>query len=713
MKKITKICLLFFSTLLLQNCEEPEFSFNGVNNLDLEFADQIFQSANFGAATSGNFIGLITDEDGNSLPGVQITISNVVTTTDRNGVFIMNNANVFENFAYIKAQKMGYMDGSRVVIPKESGTNHIQIALFKKEVTAVINTLGPSEVSLPNGAKVSFNGKFFRADGSEYNGQVDVVLNYIVPNRSNTFTAMPGSLFAQTASNSARSLETYGMMSVNLFSNDGEPLNINEENPAIIEFPVDYFQSDIAPDTIDLWYFDEEVGYWKEEGQATKEGDKYIAEVTHFTWWNCDIPFVSVNLCFSLSPTNVQAQLLYLVIIKKSSSNQNIFSGIVSTNGFECGSIPADEEIEVYIFNNEDSCNFSLVYQEVLGGYSNDTVLDFNFTDSTITTNTAINTTINGTVTSCNGNPLVNGYMYIDNLNVIPITDGIINVSIQNCQVSTVNLQIFDFLANEWTIIRDVNLNGGTIDVGALSTCDNTGGIYNGDVILSSQQEVDDFGAFEHQIVNGDLTIADGQPSDITNLSALSTIKIVVEDLNIYSNQNLVNLQGLNNIETTSRLNISYSSLTSLEGLQGLLNTRAITLNNNNSLESISGLENLSELDHLLIKDNPLITTLLGLEQLTAIDYIWIYNNDGLLNLNGLENVVSVIQNASFPAIFIGLRPTDIPSDNIPSPNPNLSDFCALQNLLIIGNGISAEILIENNAYNPSINDIINGNCSL
>ena len=128
MKKITKICLLFISTLLLQNCEEPEFGFNGVNNLDLEFADQIFQSANFGAATTGNFIGLITDEDGNSLPDVQITISNVITTTDRNGVFIMNNANVFENFAYIKAQKMGYMDGSRVVIPKENGVNHIQIA---------------------------------------------------------------------------------------------------------------------------------------------------------------------------------------------------------------------------------------------------------------------------------------------------------------------------------------------------------------------------------------------------------------------------------------------------------------------------------------------------------------------------------------------------------------------------------------------------------
>lgn len=712
MKKRTKLILLFLITLLFQNCQKPELNFNGSSNLDLELEDQIFQSENFGAATTGNFIGSITDEHGNSLSDVQITIGNVVTTTDRNGVFIMNNANVFENFAYIKAQKMGYIDGSRVVIPKENGTNHIQIALFKKEVTAVINTLGPSEVSLPNGAKVSFNGKFFKADGSEYNGQVDVVLNYIAPNRSNTFTAMPGSLFAQTTSNNARSLETYGMISVVLFSSDGQVLNVDEENPAIIEFPVDYFQRDIAPDTITLWYFDEEVGYWKEEGQATREGDKYIAEVTHFTWWNCDIPFDSVNLCFSLSPTNVQAELLYLVVIKRSSSNQNIFSGIVSTNGVECGSIPADEEIEVYIFNTEDSCNFSLVHQEVLGGYSNDTGLDFNFIDTTITTNTAVNTTINGTVTSCNGNPLGSGYMYIDNLNVIPITDGIINVSIQNCQVSTVNLQIFDFLANEWTIIRDVNLNGGTIDVGALSTCDNTGGIYNGDVVLSSQQEVDDFGAFEHQVINGSLTIADGQPSDITSLSALSTIKIVIKDLNIYNSQNLVNLQGLNNIETADRLNILYSSLTSLEGLEGLVSTRVITLSNNNSLESISSLENLSELNQLFVHDNLLITTLVGLEQITAIDYIWIYNNDGLLNLNGLDNVVSVIQNASFPAIFIGLRPTDTPSHNIPSPNPNLSDFCALQNLLVNGNGVAAEIFIANNAYNPSVSDIIAGNCN-
>ena len=86
-----------------------------------------------------------------------------------------------------------------------------------------------------------------------------------------------------------------------------------------------------------------------------------------------------------------------------------------------------------------------------------------------------------------------------------------------------VNLQIFDFLANEWTIIRDVNLNGGTIDVGALSTCDNTGGIYNGDVILSSQQEVDDFGANNYTHITGYLVIGsdDAGNYSITNLDAL------------------------------------------------------------------------------------------------------------------------------------------------------------------------------------------------
>jgi hypothetical protein len=49
-------------------------------------------------------------------------------------------------------------------------------------------------------------------------------------------------------------------------------------------------QLSTAPATIPLWYFDEDKGVWQEEGSATKQGNKYIGTVSHFTDWNCDEP---------------------------------------------------------------------------------------------------------------------------------------------------------------------------------------------------------------------------------------------------------------------------------------------------------------------------------------------------------------------------------------------------------------------------------------
>ena len=45
-----------------------------------------------------------------------------------------------------------------------------------------------------------------------------------------------------------------------------------------------------APETIPLWHYDKTTGLWKEEGTATKNGDKYVGTVTHFSDWNCDVP---------------------------------------------------------------------------------------------------------------------------------------------------------------------------------------------------------------------------------------------------------------------------------------------------------------------------------------------------------------------------------------------------------------------------------------
>ncbi|MFD2914319.1 leucine-rich repeat domain-containing protein [Psychroserpens luteus] len=731
MKKITRLILLLLVSLTLQGCEnDDDISQNG-NDPGSNANDLMFQNENFGNVTTGKFIGLIKNEAGENLSNVQITIGNSIALTDQNGFFIINDAEVFENFAYIKAYKDGYVNGSRVVVPKTDGVNRINIVLLKKEVTATINSGESSVVSLSNGVTVGFNGDFITSDGSPYNGQVEVVLHSVVPNSNSSFAQMPGSLFAQTTTNVAVGLESYGMFSVNLLSPSGEQLNISENSSASITFPIDSNQLDSAPDTIPLWYFDETVGYWKEEGQAIKSNNKYFGLVSHFSWWNCDIPYDYVNLCFTINSGTTDASTPYVVEIKHN-TNQLIFSGdVLSQDGEECGFIPQNEDITISIYSTGQECNYQLVHEQVLGPYSSDSSVNISFSEEFQTT------TLSGTVTNCNGTPLTNGYAFIDEFNTFSITDGIINIGLQHCTTTTTHVQIFDFDTSQWTISNEITLNGEIINLGSLSTCEDIGGIFNGNVTLTNQAEVNEFGVFSFVTVDGDLRIG-GENSDIVDLTPLEGLSIVNDNVSVFANDNLESLNGLqnlvtignglfisnnalltsisdlNNINSLNRLSITNNdALTSLEGLNNLSNIDgSLTLEDNDALTSIAVLGNLSNSSGIYIENNDALTTLVGLEQITEISFLWITYNEALIDLNGLDNLTSINVSPFFSSIqfLIGLKGQD-DGTSTPAPNPNLSNFCALENLLVNGNGLAIPIGIANNAYNPSSQDIIDGNC--
>ncbi|WP_156168480.1 leucine-rich repeat domain-containing protein [Kordia zhangzhouensis] len=761
MNKLSQLCIAILCLVCFQNCDSDDFDTRAIPNPQTQediLRDEMFIAENFGALTTGNFFGTVEDQYGVKLTNVNITIGNTTSLTDRNGIFSIKNATVYEKFAYIKASKEGYIDGSRTVIPNGE-TNRVKIILFKKEIIASVNSGEFSTVSLPNGTKVNFTGGFVRQDGTTYNGQVDVVLHHIGQNPIQTFDQMPGSLFGQTEENQAVGLETYGMMSVNLFSPSGERININELNRATLEFPI---MNDNAPDFIPLWYFDEERGYWKEEGQAVKFGNIYVGEVAHFTWWNIDIDFESVEFCFTLASGNTTNNAPYYVLIQPANSNAMVYAGLNTSYIQECAQIPINEEIRVSVFGGIDSeaCNTALIHEEILGGFGSDTSVTIAFQEQFTTTS------ISGMATNCNGNPITNGYIYLNNTNTFSITNGMIDIDVLTCAtiIENLDIQLYDLDTGQWTILENIQMDGNPIHIGNLSTCTDSGGVFNGDLILSSQSEVDNFSAIQFSSISGNLIIGDpnvnpdaATTTDITDISGLSSIQNISGRLEIKFNNNLQNLQGLEQItEVTNLIIRENTSITSLNGLNGLTSIQYLEISGNDQLSSISqlgnlsslgntriinnpvlaslnGLENITSLGGIILGNNPMInglqplsnltelvelhinnchaiTSLQGMEQITEIRYLFIYNNNGLTSLNGLQNLTNLLP-TSLPSIVIGSRLTDVGS-YVPSPNSNLSDFCALQNVFINGNGTSADVHIENNAYNPTPQDITAGNCS-
>jgi len=757
MKKL--IYLLVFSVVLL-SCKTDD-DFNSPNEIiEVAITDEEFATANFGASIQANFIGRIVNEAGSKLMDVQITIGNETTMTDHNGVFVLNNASVHENFAFITATKSGYIQGSRTLIPTPNGTNDVKITLVEKNIVATVNSGEASEASLPNGGKVTFQGDFVDSSGNPYNGQVQVSLHYLEPNQEATFTQMPGMLFGQRSDGSSSAMETYGMLAVNLYASSGGKLNVLETSPATITFPV-ASSTPNAPESIPLWYFDEVVGYWKEQGVANRIGNEYIAEVTHFTWWNCDLPLKYINVCFELRSQGTLPNFHFEII--KNETNQIIFSGETNDLGYECGLFPKDEAVTINIYSD---CSNEIIYTEVLGPYSSDTAIGVIVPSLPLELRETI---LTGVVSTCTGTLVTNGYAFLYHSNsssfsdfeVISIVNGAFNYSFVYCEGQEYDMIVYDLDSGQSSDITNLMLAPILTNLGNILVCDNqVGGVFDGDIVLKSQEEIELFGSLGYVEISGGLEIkSEFVGSGIVDLSPLNSLKKVQGNLYINSNSNLNTLFGLDNLETVGgRLYISFnnilenlhslinlttvetgivirennlivnlqglnnisnfngalwlegnSSLESLAELDGIVEltssiSNEITLNiiGNKSLTSLEGLDNVTQVvGHMQISGNLLLNTLSSLANLESVsNSVFIQSNPALDTLEGLNNLISIgsSMNIGETPFFGGL-------------SSNLKDFCALQSLF--ANGMADDMVnISNNAYNPTVQDIIDGNCS-
>ena len=166
------------------------------------------------------------------------------------------------------AEKAGFIHASRAVVPS-SGTNKVRIMMLPETIAGSTASGTQETIALANGASVALEGDYIKADGTNYTGNVNVIMHHLDPVDENMQDQMPGMLYAANAQNEEVMLQTFGMLAVELRGSGGEDLNIAEGSSAEIRMPLDASLLNDAPATIPLWYFDEVNGYWIEDGQAT------------------------------------------------------------------------------------------------------------------------------------------------------------------------------------------------------------------------------------------------------------------------------------------------------------------------------------------------------------------------------------------------------------------------------------------------------------
>lgn len=389
-----QIFLLLVLQLTFLSCESTD-----INSTDSNFSE------NFGAAVSRDFIGQVVDTDNHPIQSVTIKIGTTSVQTDVNGVFIINGASVYEKFAYITAKKTGYIDGSRAMVPT-SGKNNVRIMLLQDAPLQTIQSGVTSEVSIYSGTKVVFDGAFMDENGAAYSGAVAVSMFHLTPSDENISKLMPGMLYAQNENGQEGVLETFGMMHVELRGTNGQKLQIATGHKAQITLRIDDSQLATCPSTIPLWHFDEQNGYWKQEGSATKNGNYYVGNVSHFSWWNCDTFSSVVSLTVTVVDANGNPLSNVGVGLTVNATNFNSYILNSGDNGQVSGLIPANQSMTLTIYNY---CG-DVVYTSQIGPYSQAT----NLQQIVLSNGTVQTSKVTGVLANCDDTLVTNGYVLLN-----------------------------------------------------------------------------------------------------------------------------------------------------------------------------------------------------------------------------------------------------------------------------------------------------------
>ncbi|MGJ8666104.1 MAG: hypothetical protein ACSHW7_07050 [Patiriisocius sp.] len=262
--------------------------------------------------------------------------------------------------------------------------------------------------------------------------------------------------------------------------------------------------------------------------------------------------------------------------------------------------------------------------------------------------------------------------------------DGLINITspVTRIRVSfNPNIQNIDGLSN-LSASEDIAVS--SIEIYQNAVLQNINGLsgiqkwLEGQITITENPLLTNINGLENLIDVSSTTIYIGENIQLENIDRLSSIEnSAFSSFYIINNPLLQNINGLSNLSSPLfNLDISgIPNLTNLDALNSIPVIYNLNIINNISLTSIEALSNTE-----IANENGSL-------------YIW--SNDSLLSLNGLENLSTGIVEFSIRA------------------NDNLEDFCAVLNTFQDITQPIPTYTVDSNAYNPTQQDIIDGNCSI
>jgi hypothetical protein len=406
-------------------------------------------SLNNGTEVAVTFAGQVLDDDRQPIPGARVSAGGQETVTNYQGVFRLEADRMPARNAVLNITHPEFFEFSRGFSLKNGAVQPGTYRLIRKSDPVWLNAATGGIVQNGFGGPIlNFPaGSVVRSDGQPYQGSMLVYMRHLNPSTDDLALLMPGDLRGLSLDGQEQTLATFGMLAVELRAPDNSALQIALGHEVELRMPIPSGKLAAAPAEIALWWYDLEQARWIEEGKAQKVGNRYVGNVKHFSFWNCDAGFPLVHLEGKVVIRNEQQPLANGCITLSILSSGYESYGWTDLEGNFSGSIPQNEALQLTI---KDYCGVE-VFTQTIGPFSADATLP-----TIVLGNDQQNLnwiTLNGRLVDCNQQPLTSGYVVYKLVEDAPTgtesmiflnSDGEFNITITACSATGLMVTGFD-----------------------------------------------------------------------------------------------------------------------------------------------------------------------------------------------------------------------------------------------------------------------------
>jgi Carboxypeptidase regulatory-like domain len=246
------------------------------------------------ATTYGSVSGIVDGGFSKSaISNATITVGTLSTTSNEQGYFSL--ANVPTGQRVVNIAQAGYLSVQRVVQVVDGENVHLpDIFLPFAEEFVIDGEAGGSASTADGDGTVTFGpDAFVDAAGDPYTGEVNLEVTTVMPGDGEFYEAFPGDFEGIREDGTTTQFVSFGFMGVNMYNAD-KSAEVRLANGATAALSLRADDSKMVVDEIPMWWFDETAGVWREEGVAEYVDGSFVADVSHFTTWNWDLPISDV-----------------------------------------------------------------------------------------------------------------------------------------------------------------------------------------------------------------------------------------------------------------------------------------------------------------------------------------------------------------------------------------------------------------------------------